>query len=38
LMAEEALEGAFAGPAAVAVHDDGDVLWDFFGVELAVDA
>ncbi len=29
LVAEEALEGAFAGPAAIAVHDDGDVLGDF---------
>ncbi len=38
LMAEEALKGALAGPAAIAVHDDGDVLGDFFGVELAVDA
>ncbi len=38
LVAEEALEGALAGPAAVAVHDDGDVLWDLCGVELPVDA
>ena len=38
LMAEEALEGAFAGPAAIAVHDDGDVLGNFCGVELPVDA
>ena len=37
LVAEEALEGALAGPAAVAVHDDGDVLGDARGVELAVD-
>ena len=28
LVAEEALEGALSGPAAVAVHDDGDVLGD----------
>ena len=38
LVAEEALEGALAGPAAVAVHDDGDVLRDARGIELAVDA
>ena len=38
LMAEETLEGALAGPAAVAVHDDGDVLGNFCGVELPVDA
>jgi len=37
LMAEEAFEGAFACPAAVAVHDDGDVLGNFVGVELPVD-
>jgi len=37
LVAEEALEGAFAGPAAIAVHDDGDVLGDFGGIELAVE-
>ena len=36
-MAEEALEGAFAGPATVAVHDDGDVVGDARGVELRVD-
>ena len=29
LVTEEALEGALAGPAAVAVHDDGDVLRGF---------
>ena len=38
LVAEEALEGAFACPAAVAVHDDGDMLGNFGWVELAVDA
>ena len=37
LMAEEALEGAFAGPAAVAVHDDGDVLGHARGIERVVD-
>ena len=37
LVAEEALEGAFAGPAAIAVHDDGDVLGDSGWVELLVD-
>ena len=37
LVAEEALEGALAGPAAVAVHDDGDVLRDLCRVELAVE-
>ena len=36
LVALETLEGALAGPAAVAVHDDGDVLGDARGVELAV--
>ena len=29
LVAEEALQGALAGPAAIAVHDDGDVLGNF---------
>ncbi len=38
LMAQETLEGALAGPAAVAVHDDGDVLGNLFGVELPVNA
>jgi hypothetical protein len=37
-MAEEALEGAFAGPPAVAVHDDGYVLGDLGWVKLPVDA
>ena len=37
LMAEEALEGALAGPAAVAVHDDGDVLREAREVEGVVD-
>ena len=37
LVAEEALEGALAGPAAVAVHDDGDVLGDARGIELPID-
>ena len=37
LMAEEALEGALAGPAAVAVHDDGDVLRKAREVEGVVD-
>jgi hypothetical protein len=36
-MAEEALEGALAGPAAVAVHDDGDVLREAREVEGVVD-
>jgi hypothetical protein len=35
-VAEEALEGALAGPAAVAVHDDGDVLGNLIGIELIV--
>ena len=38
LMAEEALKGVLATPAAIAVHDDGDVLRNFRRVELAVDA
>jgi len=37
-MTEKALEGAFASPAAIAVHDDGDVLGNFGGIELTVDA
>ena len=37
LVAEEALEGTLAGPAAVAVHDDGDVLGDAGGIERPVD-
>ncbi len=37
LVAEEALEGAFAGPAAVAVHDDGDVLREAREIEGVVD-
>ena len=36
-MAEESLERAFAGPAAVAVHDDGDVLRDAGGIEPGVE-
>jgi hypothetical protein len=36
-MAEEALEGALAGPAAVTVHDDGDVLREAREVEGVVD-
>ena len=38
LVAEEALQGALACPAAISIHDDGDVLGDFVGVELPVDA
>lgn len=38
LVAEEALEGTFSGPAAVAVHDDGDVLGNFCWIQLPVDA
>jgi hypothetical protein len=37
LVAEEALERALAGPAAVAVHDDGDVLRDAQRIERGVD-
>ena len=37
LVAEEALEGALAGPAAVSVHDDGDVLRNARGIERIVD-
>ena len=36
LVAEEALESALAGPAAVAVHDDGYVLWDAHGVQRVI--
>jgi len=38
LMSKEALESPLAGPATVAVHDDGDVLGKTGGVELAVKA
>ena len=37
LMAEEALEAALVGPAAIAVHDDGDVARHAIGVQPAVD-
>jgi hypothetical protein len=37
LMAKEAFEGTFAGPAAVAVHNDGDVLRDLRGIELTIE-
>ena len=37
LVAEEALERALAGPAAVAVHDDGDVLGQPLGLQRRVD-
>ena len=37
LVAEETLEGALAGPAAVAVHDDGNVARDAGAVKLIVD-
>ena len=37
LVAEEAFEGALAGPAAVAVHDDGDVLRHARGIEGVVE-
>jgi hypothetical protein len=36
LMAEEALEGSLTGPAAVAVHDDGNMLGETGWVELPV--
>jgi hypothetical protein len=36
-VAQEALQRALARPATVAVHDDGDVLRDLLGVELAVE-
>ena len=36
LVAEEALQRALASPAAVAVHDDGDVLGNLVGVKLRV--
>ena len=32
LVTEEPLQGAFAGPAAIAVHDDSDVLRNFEGI------
>ena len=37
LVAQEALERAAAGPAAVAVHDDGDVLGQALRLERRVD-
>ena len=37
LVAEEALEGALAGPAAIAVHDDGDMLRHGRGIKRVVD-
>ena len=37
LMAEEALQRAVAGPAAVAIHDDGDVLGQALGLERRID-
>jgi len=36
-MSEEALESALSGPASIAVHDDGDVLGNFVGVQLPID-
>jgi hypothetical protein len=36
LMAEEALEGTMAGPAAVSIHDDGDMLGQALGLERRV--
>jgi len=35
-MSGDAGEVALAGPATVAVHDDGDVLWEPLGIELPV--
>jgi hypothetical protein len=35
-VSQEALEGAFAGPAAIAVHNDGDVLGNLGRIELPV--
>ena len=37
LVAEETLEGALASPAAIAVHDDGDVLRHARGIERVVE-
>ena len=37
LVAEKALEAALACPASVAIHDDGDVLWQASRIQLAVD-
>ena len=37
LVAEESLERAAAGPAAIAVHDDGDVLGEPLGLEGGID-
>ena len=37
LMAQETLQRAFAGPAAVTIHDDRDVFGDARGVKLGVD-
>jgi hypothetical protein len=35
-MSGHAGEMALAGPASVAVHDNGDVLWESLGIELPV--
>ena len=37
LVAQEALERALAGPAAIAVHDDGDMLGQALGLEGRID-
>lgn len=36
-MAQKAFEGTFACPAAIAIHNDGDMLRNFGGVELLID-
>jgi hypothetical protein len=38
LVAEEALEAALACPASVSIHDDGNVLRQASGIQLAVDS
>jgi hypothetical protein len=36
-MSEKASEAALACPSAIAVHDDGDVLWQTRRIQLAID-
>jgi hypothetical protein len=38
LVAEEALERAVSGPAAIAVHDDGHMLGQTLGLERVIDS
>jgi hypothetical protein len=38
LVAEKTPEAALACPAAVSIHDDGNVLWQASRIQLAVDS